>query len=89
MNAADFQVANKVFATLGPSENWAMVKLRPDEQSSFMKLEPASFEPLAGAWGRCGYTRIELDSVSVSSAKEPLRAAWRNTAPKRLIAEHE
>lgn len=86
---ADFRVANKIFATLGPDEDWAMVKIRPDEQASFVKLEPASFQPITGAWGRRGCTRIELRSIKVARAREALRAAWRNTAPKRLIAEHE
>ena len=84
----DFRVKNKVFATLGPEGDWAMVKLRPDEQASYVKLEPTVYEPIQGAWGRRGCTRIELKAAKVRSVGEALLAAWCNTAPKKLVAEH-
>jgi len=85
----DFRVSDKIFATLGPDGDWAMVKLRPDQQASYIKLEPSSYEPFAGAWGRRGCTRIELGGAQTKRVAEAVHAAWRNTAPKKLLALHE
>ena len=61
MHHPDFRVGGKIFATLGyPDENWAMVKLRPDEQEEFVRNNPEVFRPVKGAWGRQGSTNIYL-----------------------------
>jgi len=56
----DFRVRGKICATLGPDEDWAMVKLTVDQQGSFVRTEPDVFQPFKGAWGRRGCTRIRL-----------------------------
>ena len=58
MGHPDFRVSGKIFATLGPDEDWGMVKLKPDEQASFIRAEPDIFRPASGAWGRRGSTII-------------------------------
>jgi len=41
MEHPDFRVGGKIFATLGyPRNGWAMVKLTPEQQDTFMKAEP-------------------------------------------------
>ncbi len=43
MEHPDFRVGGKIFATLGyPRNGWAMVKLTPEQQDTFMKAEPDS-----------------------------------------------
>ena len=50
MNHPDFRVRGKIFATLGyPDENWAVVKLTPEEQKSFVRADPDVFQPVKGA----------------------------------------
>jgi hypothetical protein len=88
MSHPDFRVRGKVFATLGPAEEWGMVKLTPDQQASFVGSEPHVFQPFNGAWGRRGCTRVCLASADELTVRQALRAAWRNTAPKRLAQEH-
>lgn len=84
---ADFRVRGKVFATLGnPDAAWPVVKLTPGEQEVRVLAEPGLFEPVAGAWGRQGYTKLRLACLDATTAREALRAAWRNAAPKRLAA---
>ena len=51
MGHPDFRVSGKIFASLGPDEDWAMVKLTPSQQSTFLRLEQ-SFEAFPGAWGK-------------------------------------
>jgi hypothetical protein len=85
MGHPDFRVANKIFATLGPDEAWGMVKLEPEQQEALLAARPEVFEPAAGAWGRGGATIVRLQAADKATVREALEAAWRNTAPKRLL----
>ena len=87
MDHPDFRVKGKIFATLGPKEAWAMVKLTPDEQALFVRTDPKAFEPFPGAWGRRGSTRVVLERAEETAVRQALVAAWRNTAPKKLHAQ--
>ena len=85
MGHPDFRVRGKIFATLGPGEKWGMVKLNPDQQASVIEADPNGFEPVSGAWGRGGATRVILGKAKKSVVREAMTAAWRNTAPKKLV----
>jgi len=86
MRHPDFRVAQKIFATIGyPDENWAVVKLKPNEQKEFVRINPEVFTPVKGAWGRQGSTNIYLPASRIDIVREALTAAWRNTAPTRLL----
>ena len=89
MNHPDFRVRGKIFATLSPHGDWGMAKLPPDEQARLVQLEPDVFSPAAGTWGRNGCTIIQLAGADRLTVKEALRAAWRHTAPKRLVQQSE
>jgi hypothetical protein len=41
-----------------------------------------------GAWGKKGATSVVLKAAKKGVLSEAIRAAWRNTAPKRLLAEN-
>ena len=86
MRHPDFRVAGKIFATIGyPDENWAVVKLKPDEQKEFVQSCPGVFTTAKGAWGRQGSTIVHLPAATIDIVREALTAAWRNIAPKRLL----
>ena len=86
MNHPDFRVAGKVFATLGyPDASLGMVKLSPEDQHYFSKDHPDVFVPVKGAWGRRGATFVHLERVKKAMLRAAIHAAWRNTAPKRLL----
>jgi hypothetical protein len=87
MDHPDFRVRGKIFATLGPDEDWGMVKLTPEQQASFMWTDPKVFQPIKGAWGRRGCTQVNLDVAQELTVRQALRAAWRNTAPKELVKQ--
>jgi hypothetical protein len=88
MEHPDFRVGGKIFATLGyPSAGWAMVKLMPDQQQDFVHAEPEVFVAVKGAWGRRGATNVRLKAAKKASLHEALETAWRNTAPRRILAE--
>jgi hypothetical protein len=86
MDHPDFRVGGKIFATLGyPDKTCGMVKLSPEDQHNFSKDSPAAFIPVKGAWGRRGATSVALKAAKKDILAKAIRAAWRNTAPKRLI----
>jgi hypothetical protein len=89
MGHPDFRVRGKIFATLGPDEDWGMVKLTADQQALFVRAEPGVFHPASGAWGRRGCTIVRLREADELTVRQTLNAAWRNTAPKRLVQHHD
>ena len=89
MGHPDFRVGGKIFATLGPHETWGMVKLTATQQEALLGTHPDLFVPASGAWGRQGATIIRLRDAKASIVREALLAAWRNTAPKRLVHSQE
>ena len=90
MDHPDFRVGGKIFATLGyPDMRVGMVKLFPDQQADFVRAEPKVFTPVKGAWGRRGATHVRLKAAKKASVQRALAAAWRKTAPRKLVAQHK
>lgn len=90
MGHPDFRVGGKIFATLSPpGQGWAMVKLTPEQQESFIQQEPKVFSAFNGAWGRDGATKVVLRSAKKATLRGALVFAWRNRAPKRLVKEFD
>jgi DNA-3-methyladenine glycosylase I len=88
MNHPDFQVGKKIFATLGfPGDEWAMVKLTPEQQRMFVCGQPDVFKPVNGGWGRRGCTNVILPAATKPVLLPALAAAWRNVAPEQLADE--
>ena len=86
MGHPDFRVGGKIFATLrAPGDGFGMVKLTPDDQERFMSADPRAFSPAAGKWGQRGCTYVELSRAKKNMTREAVVAAWRSTAPKRLL----
>src|SRR5438093_12460205 len=76
MNHPDFRVAGKIFASLGvPDENWAMVKLTPEQQRRFIEKAPKVFKPCSGAWGRQGYTNVYLAAAKTNMVRDAVDGA--------------
>lgn len=84
MGHPDFRVRTKIFATLGPGETWGMVKLTPEQQTLLIEEHPQAFEPIPGAWGLRGATRVLLAAARKAEVRHALVTAFRNVAPKRL-----
>src|ERR1043166_7418256 len=86
MHHPDFRVNGKIFATLAyPNNNSAVVKLTPEQQKRFVRRALNVFQPVTGAWGRRGYTQVNLPAAKIDNVRKALVLAWRNTAPKRLV----
>jgi hypothetical protein len=88
MDHPDFRVAGKIFATLGyPDGGWGMVKLTAAQQSEIVRDIPEMFRPVKGGWGERGATNVRLAHATEDAVRRALVAAWKNTAPKRLVRQ--
>ena len=87
MGHPDFRVGGKIFATIAPDEERGMVKLTPEQQALLTRTEPSAFEPASGAWGRNGSTMVTFAKADETTVRQALSAAWKNTAPKKLIKD--
>ena len=81
----DFRVRGRIFATLWPEQRHAVLKLATADQAALVLLDPGAFS-LAG-WSNQGWLRVDLRRVRVTQFRELIAAAWRNVAPRQMVAE--
>ena len=86
---ADFRVGGKIFATLGPADTRAMVRLPPELQTELLASHPHVYTPSSGAWGRQGCTEVDLRDARAPMMREALAAAWRFRATKTVVAKYD
>ncbi|SEG34436.1 YjbR protein [Methylobacterium sp. 190mf] len=84
----DFRVGGRVFATLWVEEARVVLRLAPADQAALCEAEPDLFAPLDGAWGRRGWTNLDLDPCAEEVLRAALLAAWRMTAAAGLRAAY-
>lgn len=87
MGHPDFRVRKKIFSALGAmQEDFAVLKFSHEQQELFLRVDPTAFAPVAGGWGRKGWTQLRLRAAGPATVRDALVAAWRNVAPKKLVA---
>lgn len=86
MGHPDFRAYGRIFASLYPDNTRGMVKLTPEQQAEFMREDAATFVPASGAWGRDGYTTVQLSTVDEATLGEAMTLAWQNAAAKPASA---
>ena len=72
---AAFRVA-RIYATLAADGCSANFAFTPDEQEFKCMLAPDAFSPIPNAWGRKGWTRVELSRLGEAELKAALETAW-------------
>jgi hypothetical protein len=85
----DFRVKNKIFAGLSADGAQATLKVASKVQAALVRDRPETFSFAQGAWGRSGWTYVQLAHAEQKELRELLLAAWRLIAPKTLISEHD
>lgn len=81
----DFRVRKKVFAVLHASGNGMVIKLSPLEQSVFCAFDKDTIYPVPGAWGKKGWTFINLKKIRKGMLSDALTTAWKTVAPVKLL----
>lgn len=85
----DFRVRNKIFSGLSADGVRANLKIVSKVQSVLVRSRPETFSFAPGAWGRSGWTYVELAQAERKELRELLLAAWRLIAPKSLVREYD
>jgi hypothetical protein len=70
-----FRVPRRIFATLGARARDLNLRLDPELQTAVVEGRPRAFAPIAGGWGRQGWTRCDLDAVAEIDLTRALREA--------------
>jgi len=82
MGHPDFRANGRIFASLVDQETRGGLNLSPDEQRAVMRAHPRIFSPASGAWGRSGYTMVDLERASTPAVRGALLLAWQNVLAK-------
>jgi hypothetical protein len=80
-----FRVKRKIFAIGGEGANAVSIKASPEAQADLLALDPVTFSKSAYV-GRFGWTTVRLAGIGEPHLRDLLENAWRETAPKRLVA---
>jgi len=70
-----FRTPRRTFATLAMSGGDLNFKLEPAEQQHFCERAPHAIAPVAGGWGRMGWTSCDLRAIDAATFKAALLAA--------------
>ena len=86
---SSFRVNKKIFLTLDDKHKRAVVKLTPVDQSVFCAFDKTAVYPSSGAWGKQGWTVVELKTVNKEFMKDIIRASYCNVAPASLSKKYQ
>lgn len=79
---ASFRVKKKIFLTIWADGTKATLKLSLVDQDVFHKYDPDIFYPIQNAWGRQGWTIVDLKKVRTDMLKDALTQAYNETSKK-------
>jgi hypothetical protein len=80
VDRAAFKVKRN-YVTLAADGRSANFKFTPEEQEFKCILAPHAFQPVAGGWGRQGWTTATLSALSLAELRQALEIAWRHAGP--------
>ena len=85
---ATFRVRDRIFLIMGPNQRHASLKATLDDQAELVASAPETFS-VAAYTGRFGWVRVDLATADPEGMRRLVVAAWRRTAPRRLVAAHD
>jgi predicted DNA-binding protein (MmcQ/YjbR family) len=71
-----YRVKGKIFATVNAPENRATVRLSSVDQSVFCSYNAEIIYPVPNAWGKHGWTRVNLKKVRKDLFNDLLKTAY-------------
>jgi len=84
-----FRIKKKIFATLNITESRACLKLSLIDQDVFTKTNSGIIYTVPNAWGRYGWTLVNLKKVRKSVFKDAITCAFCNVAPKKISMKYQ
>src|SRR5689334_6393128 len=82
-----FRVKKKIFATLDESSSIATLKFTPVDQSVFVDISKGAVYPAQGAWGKSGYTNVNLQKINLRILKDAMNTSYASVGPKKRITK--
>ena len=80
-----FRVRSKIFVIGADGSSRVSIKSSPFVQADLIERDPDTFASAAYV-GRFGWVTVDLERIDPAELESLVRAAWRQTAPKRLAA---
>ncbi len=84
-----FKVKGKIFATLNPPFHRACVRLNPVDQDVFCAFDPDVMYRVPNAWGKYGWTNINLKNIRKEMLEDAIRSAYCTVAPPKLAGKYK
>ncbi|MDQ3051473.1 MAG: MmcQ/YjbR family DNA-binding protein [Bacteroidota bacterium] len=84
-----FRVKKKIFATLNKTEGRACLKLSLIDQDVFCTANTEIIYPVPNAWGKYGWTLVNLKRVRKPVFRDALNCAYCNVAPAALSKKYQ
>jgi len=81
----DFRVRKKIFATLWPGENRAVLKIKFDNQVDWLGPSRVALSEIK--WGKQSWTNVQLARIDGKVFRELVEDAWYAVAPKIVAAK--
>lgn len=78
----------KIFATMNEKEKRMTVKLTLLDQDVFCSFDKNVIYPVPNAWGKQGWTNINLRTIRKEMLKDILTVAYCTVAPKALADKY-
>lgn len=79
-----YKVKKKIFVTHNAKESRCCVKLSKEEQPLYCLIDKDMIFPVPNAWGKQGWTLVNLKTVNKEILTDILTSAYCNVAPKKL-----
>jgi len=76
-----FRTTRRIFATLAPDGQTANLCLAPEQQVLMCGAAPRAFAPVAGGWGRMGWTTVRFADVEAGLCRTAVGGAHLHALP--------
>jgi hypothetical protein len=83
-----YRIKKKIFATLWLKEKKVVLKLNALDQSVFCDFKNEVFYPVPGAWGKQGWTMVDLKKVRKDMFEDALELSFKAVAPKTIVKKY-
>lgn len=84
-----FSVKKRTYMHIREDDGYATLKLTPDQQVRMIEERPDECSPARNSRGKYGWTEVDLEITGERLFRYLVEMAWRNVAPKWLIATRE
>ncbi|MBL7683614.1 MAG: MmcQ/YjbR family DNA-binding protein [Flavipsychrobacter sp.] len=83
-----FRIGKKIYATMNEPEKRMTVKFTTFDQDVFCTFDKEVIYPVPNAWGKQGWTHVNLKKIRKEMLLDVLTVAYCTVAPKKLADKY-